>query len=697
MDTDTLSPPSRFWQHQMKEATLNTDEEYKVSDSTVTYDFGKSFMNRVAFQEISRLIEQDLSSSPDELLQEDVSEQARSEAMIKRIRENIDAVELELSKTRGDLDPILVGFELDELRFSRHDNAYYLPIYRDHKEEPALYYRFSLEMDNEYPDMTATFSDDSNLYINILPNERWVDPSGIRVTLDIDQCTPDKDDENFPRAVEYFNRHMAGREITWEEIIDLFEIYRGDDINPKYTPEIREERMRSIRESRFVDFRLLLSRINQKWPTKELAISDATKIYTWIVGEGPEIQLFVCHSFGSYGCPGLPGFDKPVSDLGEHPAIGHHRLGWFMMNHALINNGLSPVYLSKQEHGHKGPYGTDGIPGNIIRVLRERSQFVTIPQKRNDLISSILIRFLHTKLRNDWNKSKKCADKEIKILMDAGIVVEKCETVNSMFDRTSSEDYTYHLSADLDEQKLTEIEHFLDKESKIHPDITDDQLTDKLKKIVECSSVSTTPEREQACSVNLAKRIGTIQTQAKENIPFIAVGTSWIKAYKKDDYGNRLYAHYAPLNKLLSSLRNYCIRNGIDFIEGDDAFVEDKVRELKRSNPACNGIVLAGESTIQSLADSLASQNNENIFLAGVNNTHISIDSYIRIIEMLDLAITLYQSDQTGEAYKNFIEEKYKHLGVTYHPSQNRLTFEPPAEPMDWETLRRIYKFQTFA
>ena len=132
------------------------------------------------------------------------------------------------------------------------------------------------------------------------------------------------------------------------------------------------------------------------------------------------------------------------------------------------------------------------------------------------------------------------------------------------------------------------------------------------------------------------------------------------------------------------------------FFDGDDDYVNDMVLSLKRQNPNAKGIVLGGTNMIQSLEDTLKCfKYDKNVFLADVDTKYLTIDTYIRLVEMLDLVLKL---SQTQAIDKNYIEERYKHLGVKLYPGKRRLTFElPPAEPVNWKTLKRLYKLQIFA
>ena len=138
----------------------------------------------------------------------------------------------------------------------------------------------------------------------------------------------------------------------------------------------------SIKSGKFMDSSRILRLINQKWPTREDAILAAARVYRMVVGSSEENQLFLASSTSLYGANGLPGFDEIIDICGEngeaspHPANGHHRLGWFMLNYVLINNGLSPVYLAAEEQGSSGPYSTLRDSEKIKDLLEKRSRDV---------------------------------------------------------------------------------------------------------------------------------------------------------------------------------------------------------------------------------------------------------------------------------------------------------------------------------
>ena len=307
------------------------------------------------------------------------------------------------------------------------------------------------------------------------------------VQLDISRCGLDPKDKYFPRAVEYFNEHMVGKVITWKEIISLFEKYRGDDLNPLYTDKVRGRRLKSIKESQFIDFKGVLTWINQKWPTEEEIFKAAMKVYVRTVGECQENQLFVKQSYGMFGCPGLPGFDKiqSLSDGGmqgaSHPGVGHHRLGWFLMNYVLINNGFTPVYLTDEERGGHGLYGVMHQPQNIEKAIRERTRSIQVRPSRNKAILPIYQKFLYFKCYSGETHSQRPTDQAITLLLKARVAMETVKTVNDRF--FPSKNYIYDLSPDISNQ-VARIEAFLDRESLRQGFVSDEVLIEGISEIL---------------------------------------------------------------------------------------------------------------------------------------------------------------------------------------------------------------------
>ena len=193
-----------------------------------------------------------------------------------------------------------------------------------------------------------------------------------------------------------------------------------------------------------------------------------------------------------------------------------------------------------------------------------------------------------------------------------------------------------------------------------------------------------TPETEQLHAIKFVR-----QTEEKPKPSFIALGTSWIKGYEKDRF-----LQYDALNPLIASLRQFCDDpdHNIEFIDGDDEHIARRIGEIKQATPDAQGIVLAGQDMIANLG----LQDDANVLLAGVNNKHLTIDSYIRLMEMLNVTLELFHMKIKGEDIdEQAIIDKHKSLGIRFH--KGIITFEPDAEPMDYEILKEIYKLQRFA
>ena len=189
------------------------------------------------------------------------------------------------------------------------------------------------------------------------------------------------------------------------------------------------------------------------------------------------------------------------------------------------------------------------------------------------------------------------------------------------------------------------------------------------------------PEIEQLHAIEFVR-----QADEKPKPAFIALGTSWIKGYEKDRF-----LQYDALNPLITSLRQFC-GDHIEFIDGDDEHIARRIGEIKQATPDAQGIVLAGDDTI----GDLNLQDDANVLLAGVDNKHLTIDSYIRLMEMLNVTLELFHMKIKGEDIdEQAIIDKHKSLGIRFH--KGIITFEPDAEPMDYEILKEIYKLQRFA
>ena len=199
---------------------------------------------------------------------------------------------------------------------------------------------------------------------------------------------------------------------------------------------------------------------------------------------------------------------------------------------------------------------------------------------------------------------------------------------------------------------------------------------------------STATEKQRAQI--FADNINLVQADFDKRISFIALGTSWMKGYRQGSMQHNV------LNPLISAIRTHCAGKGIQLIVGSDETVAEEIKTLKERTPGARGIVLAGESTISVVEEYLREmslENDENMFLAGVDSSNMTENNYIRLMEMLAVALEAFRSGETDETY---FREKHPRLGITFK-SRRRITFEPDAERMDIDDQRTLYDFQVFA
>jgi len=193
-----------------------------------------------------------------------------------------------------------------------------------------------------------------------------------------------------------------------------------------------------------------------------------------------------------------------------------------------------------------------------------------------------------------------------------------------------------------------------------------------------------TSESERIHAETLLDQMSLIEASKDKQLDFAAIDTDWITGYEKG-----VYLQYDALNPLITSYAKLCKKRKIPFILGDSETVIREVQALKQANPNAQGIVLGAEATIEKLG----LDDDKNVFLAGVDNKHLTIDSYIRLMEMLSLTLELFRK---GIIDEETIQKEHEHLGFK-KIGPRRITFEPDAQPMDYESLRIIYAVQKFA
>lgn len=203
---------------------------------------------------------------------------------------------------------------------------------------------------------------------------------------------------------------------------------------------------------------------------------------------------------------------------------------------------------------------------------------------------------------------------------------------------------------------------------------------------VVAESVVVSPESERIHTTNVEDTLTYIQTQPQTQPLIVALGTSWIKGYEKGRY-----LQYDALNPLLASLRTYCESKGIPFVIDDDDKLLARINaeKAKDGRSGAKVVVLAGKDTVASDEFATLRNDEKNAFVVGVDNQELTTDSYIRLMEMLTLALKLSAGLE--------VSLDNAHITITRDNERHLYIFLPHAEPMDYEKLRQIYRVQEFA
>jgi ubiquinone/menaquinone biosynthesis C-methylase UbiE len=200
------------------------------------------------------------------------------------------------------------------------------------------------------------------------------------------------------------------------------------------------------------------------------------------------------------------------------------------------------------------------------------------------------------------------------------------------------------------------------------------------------TGVSASPESERIHATNLQDTLTYIQTQPQTQSLIVALGTSWIKGYEKGRY-----LQYDALNPLIGSIRTYCESRGIPFIveEDDKLLARINAERAKEGKTGAKVVVLAGKDTVVSDEFATLRNDQEKSFVVGVDSQELTTDSYIRLMEMLTLALKLSAGLE--------ISLDNAHITITKDNERHFYIFLPHAEPMDYEQLKMIYEVQKFA
>jgi signal transduction histidine kinase len=216
-----------------------------------------------------------------------------------------------------------------------------------------------------------------------------------------------------------------------------------------------------------------------------------------------------------------------------------------------------------------------------------------------------------------------------------------------------------------------------------------------------------TPSAERIHAIDFHDAVKVIQAkrkkkaekkETKEKSPpdIIAVGKSWIKGYEE---GRHL--QYDALNPLITFITNYCGKRNIPFIIADDDKLPGLIareKELRGLPADAKVVMLAGANkdgiTSEAIKELMLDRSyiqDETYTIVGVNGEELTVDSYIRIMEILTIALRLSIGIKPNP--------KNDHMAIL--PPEGRRLFYiivPHAERMmNYEERRAIYEIQKFA
>ncbi|MFH1189802.1 MAG: ATP-binding protein [Candidatus Omnitrophota bacterium] len=199
-------------------------------------------------------------------------------------------------------------------------------------------------------------------------------------------------------------------------------------------------------------------------------------------------------------------------------------------------------------------------------------------------------------------------------------------------------------------------------------------------------------ESERVHAINFRDAVKYVQAPPQAQPLIFALGTSWIRGYKRTKGGEAFeYLQGKDLNELITSTRTYCESKGIPFIVDDDDELLARINEEKARPGKENArvIVLAGKDAV--VSDKFAALRNDgkNAFVVGVDNKELTDDSYVRLMEMLTLTLKLSM---------NFgIPPDSTPINIVWDDRLHIYIFIPHAEPMDYEQLEMRYEVQQSA
>ncbi|MFH1305110.1 MAG: hypothetical protein ABIH74_01750 [Candidatus Omnitrophota bacterium] len=667
-----LSPSSRFW-----------DEEPARSAQSGGTAIG-SFRNSVAFREISTVIGRDLFDPPDAYLQEGVNGIARAKAVTGEIRQHVDAAELAMSKTRRDV--LLAGYELDELTYNGYEDAYYLPLYRAGVK--TFYYRYHVDRGGEDADMVIPLSAGRSVYVELKVVEgnglkrRW---SEILSTPSAGQISKFVDGLEDRRYLSYFDKYGNPPYESDKEI-------RNKNIS-RVMNTLERKRVAvvlgcgTIDQSVLGDFEnIILVDLNEK------ALRRA-----WDgLPRDMQRKTYLVQADVSWLTAPLIALMREIEDSPMEFKDAVRTIIRTLENErtSVFPDNFADLIITERTY-----YDLENsLLDYVLNCLKDKYPYEMRKERMRKLVTDKLRLVVKPVQLGEWHRILSTGGAIYLSVLD-GLrelltvrYVPIIETWDPLFEAAEKYgffDNSWELSTvswqwtERDEFVIPwRVRGFWFRKDEM-PLVQRNNGGGNINRNLNGTSNTITAETEQVHAIDFIR-----QAKRKDVPAFIALGTDWIKGYEKDSH-----LQYDALNPLITSLRGFCRERGIEFICDDDETIGYLVEGIKHKSPTARGIVLAGVDLIKALE----AENNADIFMAGVDDRYLIANSYIRLMEMLTLTLELFHARLANRSIdQETIADEHPELGIRFL-TDGSIIFIPEAELMDYEDLRGLYTFQTFA
>ena len=194
---------------------------------------------------------------------------------------------------------------------------------------------------------------------------------------------------------------------------------------------------------------------------------------------------------------------------------------------------------------------------------------------------------------------------------------------------------------------------------------------------------------ERIHAVNLQDMLKYMQAEPGSGNLIVALGTSWIKGYERNDDGRSFkYEQGKDLNELIVKIRGYCSSKGIPFIDDDDDKLLKRINDEKvaKGMPSAKVVVLAGKETVGSTEFEALRNDEKNAFVVGVDNLELAPDSYVRLMEMLTITLKLSVGLE--------VPQNATPIAIEWDDKLKFYILIPSAEKMDYEQSSPAYMKQ---